>query len=60
MKHQQHGIPRIINATRYSIQGLRFAWKNESAFREEVVIGFLLIIAALFLGDSHIEKCVTA
>jgi len=38
------------------MQGLRFAWKNESAFREEVVIGFFLVIAALFLGENHTEK----
>ena len=55
MKPQRHGITRIINATRYSLQGLRFAWKNESAFREEVVMGFFLVIAAFFLGDNNIE-----
>ena len=55
MKPQRHGITRIIKATQYSLQGLRFAWKNESAFREEVVIGFFLIIAAFFLGDNNIE-----
>jgi len=56
MKTQRHGLPRIINATRFSVQGLCYAWKNESAFREEVVIGTVLIIAALFLGENHIEK----
>ena len=55
MKPQRHGITRIINATRYSLQGLRFAWKNESAFREEVVMGFFLVIAAFFLGDNNTE-----
>ena len=55
MKAQHHGIKRIINATKYSSQGLAYAWKNESAFREEVVIGFFLVIAAFFLGDNNIE-----
>ena len=56
MKTQRYGLPRIINATRFSIQGLCYAWKNESAFREEVIIGFLLIITALFIGENHVEK----
>ena len=55
MKAQHHGIRRIIKATKYSSQGLAYAWKNESAFREEVVIGFFLVIAAFFLGDNNIE-----
>ena len=55
MKPQRHGITRIINATKYSLQGLRYAWKSESAFREEVVISFFLIISAFFLGDDNIE-----
>lgn len=55
MKAQRHGIARILNATRFSSQGLAYAWKNESAFREEIVIGFFLVIAAFFLGESNIE-----
>lgn len=55
MKPQRHGIARIIKATGYSIQGLRYAWKSESAFREEVVLGFFLIIAAFFVGENNIE-----
>jgi len=55
MKPQVHGIKRILNATRYSAQGLVYAWKNESAFREEIVIGLPLIVAAFFLGENNIE-----
>jgi len=55
MKPQKHGIIRILNATRYSKQGLCFAWKNESAFREEVVASIILIVSALFIADNHIE-----
>ena len=55
MKPQRHGIARIIKATGFSIKGLRYAWKSESAFREEVVIGLLLVIAAFFVGDNNIE-----
>ena len=55
MKPQKHGITRIINATHYSLQGLRYAWKSESAFREEIVIGFFLVIAAFFVADNNIE-----
>lgn len=55
MKPGKQGIPRIIDATSYSIKGLRFAWKSEAAFREEIMIGPILIIAAFFLGDNSAE-----
>lgn len=55
MKAQKHGIARLINATRYSKQGLSYAWKNESAFREEVLASTILIIVAFFVAENHLE-----
>jgi len=55
MKPQRHGIARIIKATGFSIKGLRYAWKSESAFREEIIIGLLLVIAAFFVSDNNLE-----
>lgn len=50
------GFKRIYNATRYSFAGLTAAFKNEAAFRQELVLMLILIPAALWLGESAIEK----
>lgn len=46
------GITRIINATGYSMKGLKSAWINEAAFRQELVLVLLLMPLACWLGDS--------
>ncbi|MBB5212994.1 diacylglycerol kinase [Microbulbifer hydrolyticus] len=50
------GISRLIDATEYSRQGLLATWRNEAAFRQEVSLAILLIPAALWLGDSGVER----
>ena len=50
------GIARIIKATGYSWQGLRAAWRNEAAFREEVLLALVLLPLGLWLGDGGVEK----
>lgn len=47
---------RIINATGYSMKGLKAAYRNEAAFRQEVWLAFCLIPLGLLLGDGAIEK----
>jgi len=56
MKSTNQGLKRIINATGYSLKGLKFAWLNEAAFREEVVVAAVAIPLAIWLGDDHIEQ----
>ncbi|MFQ2893163.1 diacylglycerol kinase [Aeromonas caviae] len=46
------GITRIINATVYSMKGLKSAWINEAAFRQELVLILLLMPLAFWIGDS--------
>lgn len=46
------GVTRIINATGYSMKGLKSAWINEAAFRQELVLVLLLMPLACWLGDS--------
>lgn len=52
----RHGIGRLLNATRYSLDGLQAAWKNEAAFREEVLLAAIAVPLALYLGHSGIER----
>jgi diacylglycerol kinase (ATP) len=50
------GVRRLINATRYSRDGLIEAWRNEDAFRQEVVLVVVLAPLALWLPIALAEK----
>lgn len=47
---------RVINATKYSMKGLKAAYRHEAAFRQEVWLSFVLIPLGFYLGNSAIEK----
>ena len=49
------GLRRLINATGYSMKGLSAAYRNEAAFREEVLLACVLIPCALLLGLPAVE-----
>jgi diacylglycerol kinase (ATP) len=46
------GLTRIWNAARYSIAGLKAAFRHEDAFRQEVLLAAILIPVALLLPAS--------
>lgn len=48
-------MKRIWNAFFYSLAGLCAAWKDEAAFRQEIVLAALLIPAAFFLAPDKIS-----
>ena len=50
------GLRRLLNATRYSAEGLRAAFRHEDAFRQEVIAAVLLLPLALWLGNSGVER----
>ena len=50
------GLRRLINALGYSRDGLGAAWKNEAAFREEVLLAAIAIPLAIVLGNTGIER----
>lgn len=56
MKPGKQGIERIIDATGYSWKGLRAALKHESAFRQELAIGLVLLPIAFWLGRGAVEQ----
>lgn len=47
---------RVIKATGYSMKGLKTAYHNEAAFRQEIWLACCLIPLGLLLGDGTIEK----
>ncbi|BCD96959.1 diacylglycerol kinase [Marinagarivorans cellulosilyticus] len=46
------GIKRIFNATLCSLRGLQFAWRFESAFRQEAILTMVLFPTTFFLAQS--------
>jgi diacylglycerol kinase (ATP) len=50
------GLRRIVNATFFSLAGLRAAWRNEAAFRQECVLAVLLAPAGVWLGQTALER----
>jgi diacylglycerol kinase (ATP) len=50
------GLRRIRNATFYSMAGLRVAWRDEAAFRQELLLCIVLIPAAFWLGRTAVER----
>ena len=56
MKPGQTGLTHLIHSTRYSMKGLKAAFVNEAAFRQEVALCVILFPAAIFLGQTLIER----
>jgi diacylglycerol kinase (ATP) len=50
------GLRRIIRATRFSAQGFAQAWQHEAAFRQELLLAIVMAPAALWLGQSAVER----
>ena len=50
------GVKRVIKATLFSWQGLKAAFKNEAAFRQECILTILLAPLGLWLGQDGLEK----
>ncbi|NRB40999.1 MAG: diacylglycerol kinase [Pseudomonadales bacterium] len=50
------GIKRIYYATGYSIKGIKAAWINESAFRQELSLMALMLPAAFWLGQTAEQR----
>ncbi len=56
MEHKNKGWRRILKATGFSLKGLRAAWENEAAFRQECIACIGLFPAALYLDVTMVEK----
>ncbi len=56
LKPGKTGIRRVMDATGYSLQGLKAAWINEAAFRQELLLTATLTISAFFLPVTTLER----
>jgi diacylglycerol kinase (ATP) len=52
------GLKRIVSALRYSIDGLRAAWRHEHAFRQELLLFVAGSVVALALPVSAFQRLV--
>lgn len=50
------GLTRILNATGYSLAGLRAAYRGEAAFRQLVWLNLVLLPLACLLDVSRVER----
>src|SRR5260221_5240529 len=55
-RHKPTGFTRLVRAFGYSFQGFRHTWREEAAFRQEVLLSLLLIPAGLYFGNSGVER----
>ncbi|MFC1535423.1 diacylglycerol kinase [Thermodesulfobacteriota bacterium] len=56
IKNRTKGIGRLINAFRFSVDGFKAAWKNEEAFRQEIILAILVFPAGLWLGTTGTQR----
>ncbi len=54
-KPNRTGLGRIIAAGGYSLRGLKAAFQNEAAIRQELFLAIFLIPLAFYLADNGIE-----
>ncbi|AMB85810.1 diacylglycerol kinase [Pseudomonas agarici] len=52
----QTGFKRILNASGYSLDGLRAAFTGEAAFRQLVLLNVVLIPLAFVLNVGRVER----
>ncbi len=50
------GIKRLLNAFKYSCAGLQEAYRNEDAFRQEVLLATILLPLAFWLEQTMIGR----
>lgn len=55
MKPRHTGLTHLVHSTRYSWKGLKAAFRNETAFRQEVVITAILLPLAWWIADTSIS-----
>ena len=54
------GLQRVINATRYSLEGFAAAARHEDAFRQELMLAAVLVPLGLWLGNDGVERALLA
>ena len=56
MKNTTKGITHFFKAFRYSIDGFKWIWQKEVAFRHDVVFSIITIAVVAFLTDYNLTR----
>lgn len=56
IKPAPNPVTRLINATGYSLAGLRAAYRNEQAFRQESWLLLILVPLAFYVSADNTER----
>ena len=51
------GLKRVVLATKYSMEGLAYAFRNEAAFRQEALLAMVLIPLAIWFQPGFVPFC---
>ncbi|MEA2116886.1 diacylglycerol kinase [Halovibrio sp. HP20-50] len=55
MKPGHTGLTHLVHSTRYSWKGLKAAFRNEAAFRQEVGVTAVMLPLAWWIGEGPIS-----
>jgi diacylglycerol kinase (ATP) len=55
-RNQAGVLGRIWAAGLFSLAGLRAAWQHEAAFRQEIILGMILVPTAFWYGSTAVER----
>lgn len=56
MNQKNTGLTRVLKAGMYSYKGLVAAYRNEAAFRQELLLAMVLIPLAFWLKVTELER----
>ena len=56
MANTSTGLTRIVKAAGYSWKGIRAAWQNEAAFRQEAIAALVATVVACWLDVDAISR----
>jgi len=50
------GLRRLVKALSYSLSGLLLAWRDEAAFRQEVILAIVLVPVAFMVPEDMTQR----
>ncbi len=55
MARARHSLQRMLRACGYSLRGIVLGWRYETAFREEILLGAVLVPLSLWVGRDALD-----
>ena len=49
------GIARILSAAGNSIRGIKACWQHEAAFRQDVLVSLIFLVASFFVANTPVQ-----